>query len=225
MRDAADAFNRQRVDPQANIKIVSGPSSGLAQQIIHGGTVDIFVSANPKWADSIGGKQIDSYNLLLNRLALATNSGNASNIRSIKDLSSPSVRSIAVAGANVPIGDYANQVIERLPAGEREAVKSKLVFAKDAGALVAWMESDQVDAAFVYASDVSRSESLRLIEMVEETQHDPIVYSVSRIVGGDKSAELIRDEFFMWLQSNRAKAIFLKHGFSVPSTAIPSTVQ
>ncbi len=214
----AEAYSQQL--PEGNEKpsivVVSGPSSGLAQQILSGAPADIFLSASPRWTEAVKDRRTESAVLLGNRLVLATHRSNPGKIESLADLNLAGVGSIAVAGESVPVGQYANQAIQLLADGDRETVESKLVFAKDAAALVAWLMSNEVDAGFVYASDVNHLTDLLLIEMVEDKLHDPIVYYVAKITNERKSNESLRDDFYSWLQSEKAKAIFQESGFSLP---------
>ena len=222
VQEVADAYLQQlpgdAVAPK--IVIVSGPSSGLAQQIQFGAPADMFISASQKWRTAVTEQALESKLLFKNRLVLVTHVLNAKEIDSITDLSQPRVDSVAVAGESVPVGDYANQVIQQLPNGDLASVKSKLVFAKDASALDAWLESNEVDAGFVYASDATRSATLHVVETIDVGLHDPIIYSLTRIEQEGTESDIPKlvkcDEFFSWLQSEKAKAIFRESGFSVP---------
>jgi molybdate transport system substrate-binding protein len=211
VQEVADAYLEQLADDAAapKIVIVSGPSSGLAQQILSGAPADMFISANPKWRNAVRGQTLDSKLLFKNRLVIATHI-----------LNPKEIESVAVAGEFVPVGDYANQVIQQLPVGDLESIKSKLVFAKDASALVAWLESNEVDAGFVYASDAIRSAKLHVVETIDVGLHDPIIYSLTRIEQEGMERDVPKlvqcDDFFSWLQSDEAQAIFQESGFSVP---------
>jgi molybdate transport system substrate-binding protein len=222
VQEVAGQYSDQLPDgvAQPRIVVVSGPSSGLAQQILSGAPADIFISASPKWRDAVAERSLKSELLLKNGLVLATHELNENGIETMADLSHPSVGSIAIAGKSVPVGHYANQVVEQLPAEELRKVNSKLVFGKDAAALVAWLERNEVDAGFVYTSDASRSEKLRSVQKFDSSLHDPIFYSITRIADEVTEKYVPRmvecDKFFAWLQSEEAKVIFRESGFSTP---------
>lgn len=218
---AVDLFrDEQQQAGQPRIVISSGPSSGLAQQILNGAPADIFISASPKWSKAVANENAVSHPLLSNRLVLATNDFKSGDVTSLGDLFQNQVKSIAVAGKHVPIGDYANQYIERLSESQQQSIVPKLVFAKDSSAVVAWLESNEVDAAFIYASDLQRSSQLRLVEQIDESLHSPIVYSIIRL-SDTESHHPMTDKFYDWLKAGKAQAIYREAGFeSVESEAV-----
>jgi len=204
---------KQNEKPQ--IIVVSGASSSLAQQIIAGVPADIFISANSKWSEAVAdqSRSIDSF--LTNRLVLATYPRNA-HITSVDDLVQPEVRCIAVGGDSVPIGQYASQAIANLPSKQRQAIESKLVFGKDSSALLAWLENNEADAGFVYASDLNRSSNLIAVQQIDSGLHDPILYSIVSLAGDDSEIEDAADQLLLWLQSGKALAIYRDAGFGSP---------
>lgn len=212
--EAVEAFLGQlkQSEKQLQIIVVSGASSSLAQQILAGAPADVFVSANPKWSEAVASQGRPADPLLSNRLVVATHRRNA-RIASVSDLGQPGVRSIAIGGDSVPVGEYARQAIEKLPAELRSSIKARLVFGKDSSALVAWLENGEADAGFVYASDLVRSSDLIEVPGIESGFHDPIIYSVVNLTATDSPNCAAADQFLAWLGSEEATAIYRDAGF------------
>ena len=217
-KKVAQAYISQLPDDSSSPEIIisSGPSSGLAQQIRAGAPADIYLSADIRWIEELEDRCHATKNVLGNRLVLATGNLNQMEITGVADLAEDTTGKIAVAGKSVPVGHYANQFIASLPDPIHESIRQKLVFAKDSAALVAWLESNQVDAGLIYASDANRSANLQLIEMIGEDSHAPIVYAVTKIKNENLSEVANSDDFFSWLESEEAQAIYREFGFSAP---------
>lgn len=199
------------------IVIASGASNSLAQQILVGAPSDIFISANSVWTDAVANGAVVSP-LVTNQLVLAAPKSNSQNVQSIEDLTSSDVKTIAVAGEGVPVGAYAKQVIQRLSESHRKSIEPKLVFAKDSSALVAWLEREEVDAGFVYASDFQRSTNLKLVQRINEASHDPIVYSAVVLNRPDSTNREVSTQLLEWLKSDNGQAVFREAGFESASS-------
>ena len=210
---AVEAYlDRAKQEGKPQIVVVSGASSSLAQQIIAGAPADLFISANSRWSEEVAAQGAAVDPLLTNRLVLAAHKQNA-HFTSVDNLSQPEVRSIAIGGDSVPVGEYASQVIEKFSAPLRESVKAKLVFGKDSTAVVAWLENGEADAGFVYASDLGRSSNLIEVQEIESEFHDPIIYSVVILADKDSPNREAADQFLRWLKSKEAAAIYRHAGF------------
>lgn len=214
-QQVVDSFRRTSpAHSQVQIVLIGGPSNGLARQIQAGSGGHLFISANPAWTDSIKEHYSDCENMLSNRLVLA--SPRSSSINSLSDLSGSEVDRIAVAAKSVPVGQYAHQVIDGLAESDRELLSSKLVFAKDASALVAWLENGDVDAAFVYASDIHASEILKAAAVIEPDKHDPIIYTIAKLNAASGKSQPLVDELYSWFRSDESRTIFQEAGFTLP---------
>ena len=65
----------------------------------------------------------------------------------------------------------------------------------------------------VYASDAQASTKVRVVATATDSSHDPIVYPAA-VVKGTHNEEAAR-EFVEYLSSPAARAIFVKHGFTI----------
>lgn len=136
----------------------------LVQQILEGSSVDILLSADAssveklQQQDLIDGSPVP---LARNRLVLAVSANNPAHITGLFDLHRQDVR-FAQCAAQLPCGKLAHQV--------EEANEMKLIpFAEtpNVAAAVKLLESDEVDAAFIYASDVLDSQG-DLVEVADD---------------------------------------------------------
>ncbi len=205
----------------ARIVVNTGATSHLANQIIAGAPVDLFLAANLAWAEEMQSKGLvaESENLLGNQLVLAVPNGNGGMVTNALDLLDNKVRKIAVAGENVPAGIYARQVLTRLGLYEPLSSEGKLVFGHDVRSVLAFLERNEVDAGVVYATDVLISTEIKVVQRFEPDLHDKIVYVVMLM----KQAEhhLAAKDFYEFLQSERAVRTIERFGFTrVRETAL-----
>jgi len=220
---AIDGFLQSFNDhQQPEVILVSGPSNGLAQQILAGAPADIFVSANPKWTAAIDDESDLTKEFVSNRLVLATHRLKELQVASLEDLDQPQVKSVAIAVESVPVGDYARQAISHLSADQQSSLNSKLVFGKDSSALVAWLENREADYGFVYASDARASSDLKEVHVVDLRFHDPIIYSIAKLKNANGEGLELRDQLFGWLQSDESMKVFEDAGFTAATRKPPA---
>ena len=217
MQDAMKAVAKVYQEEQPNRKIIYNfASSGtLTQQIKQGAPVDIFISANEKFMDELDKKNLllpgTRKNLLKNDIVLITpKKGNAANISNFQQLTSTNVKRFSIGEPeSVPAGRYARQVLNSLKIYDQ--LKPKTVFAKDVRQVLAYVESGNVDAGIVYATDAKISDRVRVVANAPENSHNSIVYPVAAIKR-TQNPEAAK-EFVQFLFGDRAKNAFIKYGF------------
>ncbi|TWU45333.1 Molybdate-binding periplasmic protein precursor [Novipirellula aureliae] len=201
------------------VTLSSGPSSGLARQIVAGASVDIFVSANQQWADEINDAKLsaEEYVLLSNRLVLVVPEGNPAKLFGPRDLNSERVRRIAIAGENVPLGIYAEQALRKFDIFETLADSNKVVRGTDARVTLTYVERAEVEAGIVYATDAKQSSSTEVVYAFDTACHDSIVYPMLllRHAAGNDAARA----FYEYLKSDESIRIFQSHGFDISTGA------
>jgi molybdate transport system substrate-binding protein len=77
--------------------------------------------------------------------------------------------------------------------------------------VLTYVETGNADAGLVYATDALKAGNVRIVAMVPESAHDPIVYPAAVIKGSH--GEQAGREFIDYLAGPAAQAIFQKHGF------------
>jgi molybdate transport system substrate-binding protein len=205
-------FGHTTVDFRNNF----GSSGTLAREVEQGAPVDIFISAAAKPMDDLQGKGLIAtgtrVNLLRNSLVLIAPLD--SKLQGFAGLSDASTRLIAVGDpASVPAGQYAQQTLNALHLYDE--VKGKLVLGKDVRQVLTYIETGDADAGFVYATDAQISRRVRVVAIVPESAHEPIVYPAA-VVKTSENQDAARS-FVEFLGSSEAKAIFTKHGYTLAS--------
>lgn len=187
-----------------------GGSGALAQQITQGAPCDVFISASKVFMDELkakGSLMDKNYELLLeNKLVLASKSKNINSLDSLKD---DSIKKIAIGETkSVPAGQYANEVLENY--NIKKNVEEKLVYAKDVKEVLTWVESGNVEAGFVYYTDVINKKDLNIYE-IEPALYSCITYPISVVNGSKKEYEA--KLFEAYLLSDECKSIFVEDGY------------
>jgi len=185
-------------------------SSTLAKQIEAGADFDVFISANEQWMDAVEkagllrpGSRID---LLRNRLAVIRPKGGAAT------LGSDFTGRLAVGDpAHVPAGIYAKQALDKL------GLHPQLLPGEDVRAALRYVELGEAELGIVYATDARASDKVEIVELIDESLHDPVVYPAALAKGASPTAE----RWFEHLCGDTARAVFQGHGFDVAGRSEP----
>lgn len=198
----------------AKVSVSYGPSQALAQQIASGAPADLYVAAGKPPMDFLqeGGHIADEPVLLLsNRIVLAV----ASQLilpATIADLATePGIRRIAVTDPDIsPAGNYTKTALQNL--GLWEALQPRLVIGNDVRSILAYVQTGNADAAFVYQTDARIAPELVALDIVPADAYPAVVYPAAVVSGSEngEGAQALLD----FLQSEDAKRIFRKHGFT-----------
>lgn len=200
-------------------------TSEQAWRVEEGESADIFISAHPKWMAELKQKGlIDVYslaNIVKNKLALVTSTKSRLNEYPIPGTGLESKlqflnnRTIMVFGdaENSALGLYTEQALKNFDSKMGTTVWIKIggntiksPSAKSSLYLIAQGET----AGIVYYSDALNNEEVRILSVIDEDLHDPIVYQAA-VVAGENMVHA-RD-FMTFLQSATSKQILKKHGF------------
>ncbi len=213
LRDLQALYQRSR--PNVTLTYNFGASGALQQQIEQGAPADLFFSAGERQMDALESANLllpgTRRNLLGNRLVLVTPRTSSLTLTRFQDLSRPQVRRIAIGEPrSVPAGQYAQEVLTNLRL--LESLRPKLVFAQNVRQVLSYVETGNVDAGMVYATDARESERVRLAATAPANSHSPIVYPIA-VVRRSQNAAAAR-EFVAFLASAPARAVFQRYGFS-----------
>jgi len=194
-----------------------GSSGTLALEIEQGAPVDAFLSAAAKPMDDLEAKGLivaeTRRTLLRNSLVLIA--PRDSPLKGFEGLTDRSIQLIALGDpASVPAGTYGRQTLTALHLMDK--LNAKLVMGKDVRQVLTYVETGNADAGFVYGTDAAASDRVRVVAVAPESSHEPIVYPAA-VVEASRNQEAARD-FLQYLSSPAAKAIFIKHGFTIASS-------
>ena len=186
-----------------------GGSGSLQHQIQNGAPADLFISAAIEPFETLLDEGLieekANSNLLSNELVLIT--GKQTGIEGLENL--VSVSKIAIGSPDsVPAGKYAKQSLEAL--GLWGTIEDKLIFAKDVTQVLTYVETGNVEAGLVYATDAKSSSKVKVIDIPDDT-HDEIIYPAG-VISSSKQKEKAK-KFYAYLQSDRSLEIFEKYGF------------
>ena len=202
----------ERSNPGVEVELRFAGSQVLAAQIEEGAGDDLFISANPLQAARLLEGGLAARPTLVTGNLLVVAIAEDAPWRTVSDLALADVR-IAAATPSAPVGALTAAALDLLPPDTADALRRKVATEDPSVRIVlSRLELDEVDAAFVYASDVEATDGLRAIPLPPETPAN--AYVAVLIEDGDPRA----GELLAWLLSARVQAIFQLYGF-LPSTA------
>jgi molybdate transport system substrate-binding protein len=196
-----------------------GSSGQLAQQILHGAPVDVFLSADREWVDRLDeaglvqadGRAIYARGVLV--IVTARRRGTA--FQRLEELGAPDVRRVAIANPDhAPYGRAARDALAA--AGVLDALSDRLVIAENVRQTLQFVGTGDVDAAIAALSLVDDESPAWVI--VPEHLHAPLLQEAAVLTGrGDEEGRA----FLRFLTGPRGLEIlagfgFLMHGPSPP---------
>ena len=218
LKDALDAIKQAYAlqAPGVSISMNYGSSGTLQLQIQQGAPVDVYISAAPRQMDVLESKGLllagTRRDLLRNEIVLIVPQGSTLGIESFRDLLKPDVKKVALGEpATVPAGKYAQEVLTHL--GIYGEVNAKAVLAKDVRQVLTYVETGDVDAGIVYATDALSSKKVKIAVQAPADSHEPVIYPVAVI--NTTSYPTAAKAFEDFLSGPQARAIFQKYGFSL----------
>lgn len=193
-----------------------GASGALQKQIEEGAPCDLFISASKANMDPLeqaGLIVADSRkDILGNTLTLIVSKEKADLIRDCEALTSADAASISIGTPeSVPAGKYAQQALQNL--GVWDKILDKIVYAKDVKQVLEYVDTGNVDCGLVYKTDALAMKTGVAVMDLPEDSHDPIVYPAALIK--DSAQTEAAAKFYDFLQSDYAKSVFEKYGFTV----------
>lgn len=215
----------ERELPGTTVRVTAGASGTLQQQIAQGAPIDIFLSAANRPIEELEKlKQLSpgsAKQFLAGELVLIA--PKASRLKSLNELNSASVKRVAIGEPrSVPAGDYALQALTSLKL--ETALTPKFLYAKDVRQVLSYVERGEVEAGFVYKSDLESvaGKSVRLVETLPASSHKPIRYTMA-VVAASKKQESAK-KILNYFESQKAAVIWTKFGFN-PLTEKSASVE
>ena len=201
--------------PSVTIDYNFGSSGSLQQQIEQGAEVDLFFSAATKQMDALQKKDLileeTMVNLLGNSVVIIVKNDSISGISDFMDLTSAKINKIALGEPKtVPVGQYSEEIFTSLSIFDK--IRTKAVYGKDVKEVLTWVETGNVDAGVVYATDAKTSSKVKVVvQASKDLYKTSVVYPVAVI----KASKNIDDTktFLKFLSGDKAKEVFVKYGF------------
>ncbi len=216
LKDAMGEIKKQyaKEEPNVTINYNFAGSGVLQQQIEQGANVDIFMSAAKKQMDALSQKGLlienTKENLIGNTVVLVVKKDN-SGVTDFRDSEADKIKKIALGEPKtVPCGQYAEEIYTKLNVLDK--VKAKAVYGKDVTEVLTWVETGNVDAGVVYATDAKSSTKVKVAAVATKDMYNtPVVYPAA-VIKSSKNVDAAK-EFLKYLSQKNSKATFEKYGF------------
>lgn len=219
LKDAlTNAAKQYKADSGDEVEFSFASSGQLANQILNGAPVDLFISAANKQVDELSkaGTIDDASRKVVagNSLVLIVPVDSKSPPDSLKALTGNGIAKIAIGEPRtVPAGQYAQEALKH--AGVMEAIKEKLILGANVRQVLDYVQRGEVSAGLVYATDAKiAGDKVRVAATVDSAEHEPIVYPAA-IVKASKKAVAAK-KFLDFLLSEKGQAALKEFGFSPP---------
>ncbi len=213
MKEIAASYERSN---GGEVRLNFDASSILARQIEEGAPADVFLSADEAKMNDLEKKNLIApgtrRSLLRNTLALVVPADSKVTLKTARDLLQPAIKKFAIAQpSSVPAGIYWKQYLVQLGLWDQLAAKS--VPTQNVRAALAAVASGNVEAGLVYKTDALISREVRVACEI------PAAEGPTDQLCGSRHCRLQRsrgcEEVLDYLQSEPARAVFRKFGFSV----------
>jgi molybdate transport system substrate-binding protein len=178
-----DAFAEYGETIEGEERFSFAGSDELAAQIRQGAAPDVFASANTTYPDELFDEDLVERPVVFARNQLVVAVPADSELESISALAEPGLE-LVIGAQGVPVGDYAREVIGRLPPGESAAILANVRSEEsDVKGVVGKLTQGAADAGFVYESDVAAAgEELRAVALPPELEPE-VSYGIAVVTG------------------------------------------
>jgi molybdate transport system substrate-binding protein len=187
-------------------------SGSLARQILEGAPADVFVTADEASMDQLQSAGLlepgSRVSLLSNALVVVVRVDSPMEVSSAADLMGLSRLAIGDPSA-VPVGTYAKAWLAKL--GLWDKAIDKAVPCDNVRAVLAAVESGNVDAGIVYRTDALISKKVKVAFEVPPEQAPKISYPLAVLKSAADKQEALR--FDKFLQGPEAAKVFKARGF------------
>jgi molybdate transport system substrate-binding protein len=207
-----------KTHPDVKVRIALGSSGKLTAQIKNGAPYGLFMSANMKYPQALyKDKLATTKPVVYAQGALAFLSVRERDFsQGMNLLKDPSIKKIAVANPKTaPYGIAAKEALEK--AGIYDAVKSKFVYGESISQTVSYAvtatEIGIIAKSSLYSSKMKRFKEGVNWSSVDTNLYTPIQQGIVLLKEqGDIKAY---KEFYDFVLSRKAQAIFLKYGYTI----------
>lgn len=208
----------EAANPGVTITFNFGGSQTLRTQIEQGAQADVFASANAKEMDALVTGTLVSTDaakvFLTNQLVVILPAKNPAGLKTLADLSKPGLK-LVLAAKEVPAGNYALQIIDKLDksigAGFKDKVLANVVsYENDVKQVVAKVQLGEADAGIVYVSDSVAAPELQKIDINAE---DNVIAKYPIAALSKSSNPALAQAFIAYVLSEAGQATLKKWGF------------
>ncbi|MEJ0100971.1 MAG: molybdate ABC transporter substrate-binding protein [Pseudomonadota bacterium] len=208
-------------DTHVAVRFSYAASSALARQIESGAPAEAFISADQDWMNYLAERKLiqpeSRGDVVTNALVLVAPADSkiavkiAPKFNLLKALGDKG-RIATGDPASVPVGKYAKAALTNL--GVWDSVADRIVPAENVRSALNFVALGETPLGIVYATDAKGNAKVRVVDTFPASSHDPITYPAAVTTRGGADA----GDFVQFLKTGKARAIFIKYGFGIPST-------
>jgi len=221
MKEAIEPLGRRFAgyQPGVMLRYNLGASGDLQKQIEAGAPIDVFVSAAARQMDELERKRLilsDTRRVFArNVLVVVMPADSGRDLTAVADLLDARVTRVAIGNPKtVPAGQYAQESLRA--AGVWDRLGPKLVFGENVRQVLEYVARGEVDAGFVYATDLQAAgPRVRAAFRPGEETYPPVVYPVA-VVAGSRHVALAR-AFVELVAGAEGQAVLRRLGFQPPT--------
>lgn len=215
------------VAPNVTLVFNFDSSGTLKTQIQEGAACDLFLSAGQKQMDEldksaaplVNAESLDFVDsstrrdLLENKVVLIVPDESEKGITSFSDVGADSISLIALGNADVPVGQYSEEIFQSLGLWEQLNADHKITFAANVKEVVAQVAAAAVDCGVVYQTDAATARGVRIAAQAPAGSHAPVVYPAAVLRTSAHPAQA--EAFLAYLGGSECAEVFQSVGFSV----------
>ncbi len=198
-------------------------SQALRTQIENGAYADVFASANNKQMNALKGLGLINNSTVSiftnNKLSLIVPKDNPAEISNLSDLTKPGVK-IVIGTKEVPVGDYAMQIINKLGndsaygPGYKEKVLANIISQEtNVNYVVTKIALGEADVGIAYVSDVTEDLSSK-VDKVDIPDEYNIIAEYPMGILNESKYPAEAEEFIDLVKSEEGRAVLEKYGFA-----------
>jgi molybdate transport system substrate-binding protein len=198
-------------------------SQALRTQIENGAYADVFASANKKQMNAVKNSGLMNNSSVIiftkNKLSLIVPKNNPAKIGNLSDLAKPGLK-IVMGTKDVPVGDYALQIISKLgndsaygPDYKTKVLANVISQETNVNYVVTKVALGEADVGFAYVSDITEELASKVDKIDIPDEYNIIAeYPMGILLESKYSAE--SREFMNLVMSDKGKAVLEKYGFA-----------
>lgn len=207
-----------KIAPDVKIIYNFDSSGTLKTQIEQGAECDIFISAGQKQMNAINDTFVlpgSRFNIVANTVVLIVPKGrNDTGISDFADAATDKVKLIVLGNADVPVGQYSEEIYKNLGLWDKLNEENKITFASNVKEVLSQTAAAAVSCGIVYSTDAATSDAVEVVATAPKDSHKPIVYPAAILKGTkDKAAA---EAFVEFLKSDACSEVFKRIGFAIP---------
>jgi len=210
---AGGDFGNRGIPPP--MRIYTGGSGILAQQILRGAPSDLFLSASSREIERLQDAGLvgsDGTCALAGNTLVVVTPLDGQRLDGLHHLADARFQRVGVANPRTaPLGRYARQALESANLAAR--LEDKLIPAEHARQVIDYVSRGEVDVAIVYATDAQRfADRVSIALEIDPNLHQPIVYWAALLE--DEPARFWARRLFEFLCSDAGRARFAESGLT-----------